>query len=500
MKRHLTETEIDFLASGSEELSQRERKEWTAHLERCIVCREHYDIAERFYNDLQAALAGGEKREDAAIADRIAGTTLAHQLSFGRLKPPDALLGTAVERSASIRGGLRGLLYLTVRYPGRTTAAGLLAAALVFALSLRLTPSTASIHSARVHDGILTAYDTEGRELWKKTARGMAEGNTEVGFSTSEGSLGDHFPVNVLDVHPSPGNELIVFSPILYGRPEDSFEPGVLTCFDSQGDVLWSSRYEPDEFNGFTNEKSGSWRIARTFTIPGRANAPQRLFVCIFYTPFSPSALLEIDGATGMPIRQYAHFGFLSAKPYRTHDGVIRLLAHGTNNAYGKPFLALLDPGKISGFGPSPHDPEFYGYRGPRSNAEIVYVLFPRSEFAQRSSRDLQNHVQHVFLNPDGSLVADVNEFPTDPNADPDLAGSILYSFDSQLRVKSVMFSDVIQQTYKRLRADGIRLRPLDSLYANELRNSVEYWNGKGVVPLRGLKFEGTFSFPLLRR
>lgn len=486
MKRHLTENEIDFLVFGPEELSSQERQQWTAHIQRCSLCRQHYDLALRFRDDAYAQLSQGERRDDGALADRIAGTSLAVQVSFGSLKPPETLLGTPVERAASIRGGLRGLVRLAARSPVRTTAAGLLAAALILAGSLRLISSPSTLHSARVQNGILTAYDTEGNELWKKPARGMPEGSTDLGFVLLKDSLGDHLPVKVLNVHPSRGNELLVFSPVLMD-PEDSFQPGILYCFDSQGELLWSRKYEPEGFKDFTNKNKGNWGIAKTFGLAGPPDAPNRLFVCVFYTPFSPSALLELDGTTGAVLQQYAHFGFVTAKPYRNEQGVVRLLLHGTNNSYRKPFIALMDPDAVRGFGPTPLDPSTYGYRGASGGKEIAYILFPRSELSQRFGRDLQNAISHVQVHEDGTFVVVVDEFPSESKVGKQLAGTILYSFDSHFRVTSVIFSDVIQQTHKHLLAAGESLRPLDSLSAYQLRDSVEYWNGKTLVPFHAL-------------
>jgi|GEM_PF-6375083 len=488
MKRHLTETEIDFLVFSPAELSQRERQEWTVHIERCSICRRHHDLAIQFRDEANAKLIQGENREDSAIADRIAGTSLALQLSFGSLKPPDDLLGTAVERSGSLRGGLRRFIQTAARYPARTAAAGLLAAALIVLTNFLLPSAPADLHSARIHNGILTAYDENGNALWTKPARGMPEGSTDTDFAGPEGSLGQNKPVIIADVHPRKGTELLLFWAAIPQARDLTFSPESLYCFASNGDLLWRQTYQPKEFAQFMDEKRGSWRINRVVHFENPQLSRPRLFACIFYAPFSPGALIEIDGESGNPLQQYSHFGYLNLVPHPlTIDGKARLMIYGTNNAFSMPFVAVLDPDIIAGFGPAPQEPRHYGYSGEQKTTELLYLMFPRTFLGERFGRHRQNEIQAVYLAGDGSFVVEVREFPPLPEITNPLSGHVLYSFDSSLRLTSVTFSDPLLQAHRRLVGEGYILPPLDSAYAQELKTAVQYWNGKTFVRFRDI-------------
>lgn len=487
MKRHLTENEIDFLVFGPEELSSQERQQWTAHIQRCSLCRQHHDLALQFRDDAYAHLAQGERRDDAAIADRIAGTSLALQLSFGSLKPPDDLLGTAVERSGSLRGGLRRFVETAARHPVRTAAAGLLAAALVIVTNLLLPSSQADLHSARIQNGVLTALDMNGNELWSRPARGMPEGSTDTDFIGPEGSIGPNKPLVLGDIHSRGGTELLVFWAALPQTADLTFSPESLYCFAANGDLLWTRAYRPGGFNPFMSEKRGSWRINRVAAAKFSDSARKRAFVCIFYAPFSPGALLEIDGETGQTLQEYSHFGYLNLLPYYGGSKAEkRIIIYGTNNAYSKPFLAVLDPDRISGFGPTPKNARHYGYSGESKGSDLAYVVFPRTFLGDWFGAHRLNEIDAVYLSEDGSFVVQTREFPPLPGTTP-LSGHVLYSFDSNLRLVSVTFSDPLQQSHKRLIREGHALRPLDSAYAEELKNAVEYWNGTTFVRYRDM-------------
>ncbi|MEP0822532.1 MAG: hypothetical protein HRF44_06755 [Ignavibacterium sp.] len=486
MKRHLTETEIDFLVFNPGELSQRERQEWTAHVDRCSICRAHHDLAIQFRDEVNAKLNQSESRDDSAIADRIAGTSLALQLSFGSLKPPDDLLGTAVERSGSLRGGLRRFIETAARYPVRTAGAGLLAAALIVLTNFLLPSPPAELHTARIHNGILTAYDENGNALWTKPARGMPEGSTDTDFMGPEGPVGPSKPLIVADIHSRAGTELLLFWASIPQVTDPSFSPESLYCFASNGDVLWVNAYQPKEFAEFAKEKKGSWRINRVLDFKDKGATRRHLFVSTFYTPFSPSALLEINPENGLPVQQYCHFGYMHPTTFIDRaTGKTRIMAFGTNNALSRPFLLKLDPENLSGFGPTAGDPLRYGYSGGPGGSELLYITFPRTFLADRFDLDRQNHIGEILQAEDGSLVVEVRELQRISRINPQLRGSVHYSLDPNWRVSSVTFSDELLQSHRRLLREGHVLPPLDSAYAEELKNAVQYWNGKTFVPFQ---------------
>lgn len=482
-RKHLTEVDIDFLVFHPEELSAREKQDWTLHIDRCSLCRQYYDLALQFREDVYERLAKGAGRDDAAIAERVAGNAWPLQLTFGKLSPPERLFVVPVEQKSGLRGGLRRVIDSTTRYPFRTAGGvGLFGAMLLFTANLLTMGSPANPHVAKIQEGILKVFDAEGDLLWSRPARGMPEGSTEADFIGPMGSVGPDKPVVLADVSSEDGTELLLFWSALIGPENPSFSPESLYCFSARGDLLWAQSYRSPGFERFVRQKRGSWRINKALPIMTDSGPRPRLFVGLFNTPFSPGALLEVDGESGKPLQQYAHFGYLSARPFKDLSGKTRILVYGTNNAYSKPFLALLDPNSISGFGPTPGKPEEYGYSEGRRGNELAYLLFPRSFLGEQFAVHRQSDIEEIFLSGDGSIVAVVREFPPLPGNMSDLGGHVLFSFDFQLHVISVTFSDPLIQTHRRLVRQGHRLPPLDNAYAERLKQSVQYWDGEKFV------------------
>jgi hypothetical protein len=284
-------------------------------------------------------------------------------------------------------------------------------------------------------------------------------------------------------VHERPGPEVL-----LHGHPNDrlspsDFSPEKMYCFDSRGDLIWSQSYPLEEFSSFREQKGGDWNIAGMFMVNGSLKNPNvrqhRLFIFMHNKPFSPSALVEVNGSTGARLQTYTHFGYITYAYAASVAGDARqkIFLSGMNNAYNKPFLAVLDPDSVSGVGPTPAEfrRELGGTGLP--GTEMYYLLFPRTQMASSLSLRLYNNVQTVQHSPDGSFIVTVDEFNDDTPSNT--RGTILYSFDKEMRVKSVTFSDQLQRTYQLLWQQGKRFVPLDEQYAEKLKKEVQYWDGE---------------------
>jgi len=124
------------------------------------------------------------------------------------------------------------------------------------------------------------------------------------------------------------------------------------------------------------------------------------------------------------------------------------------------------------------------------------YLLFPRIEFAKRYSRRLYNGVvEPIFGLPDGSIIMTVDEFDKDIDT---LKGGIVYSFDRNLTLKSLTFSDELLRSHELISKSDKNLAPLDDEHAKIISAKIRYWDGDRFVatPTRNRRYADRVNSP----
>ena len=255
---------------------------------------------------------------------------------------------------------------------------------------------------------------------------------------------------------------------------------------------MWKRSYSPREFESFNKIRKGKWRVSGLFTV-GSSKGIDRVFVFVYNAPFSPCVLMEIVGATGSPIQTYAHFGYMTQIAVAGSGEETRILAGGINNSFNQAFLAVLDPDALSGIGPTAKGLDID--KGPPAT-EMYYLLFPRSELSDKLSMYPYNGVgTPIMAFEDGSFVLTVDEFDGEIDS---LKGAVLYSFDTELGLRSVTFSDPLLRTYELLSRAGKKFRPLNDEYAKTLGEMIRYWDGDKFVstPTRNRRYVERVNLP----
>lgn len=84
-------------------------------------------------------------------------------------------------------------------------------------------------------------------------------------------------------------------------------------------------------------------------------NGELKIAVIAHHEPSFPCALIILRASDKEVLGEYWHAGYIHAMGSKNLDGdsVTMLLLGGENNALDKAFVAVVDPGKIGGYGPT---------------------------------------------------------------------------------------------------------------------------------------------------
>ncbi len=480
MSQHISDEMLQLYVVEPESLATDEKELIKTHLEACAFCREHLQLEQEMYSYIDSHLGSEPTEEDLSYARRLLRQGAGHMLSSAEQK----LLGVgsvlASYRAFSGRAPSiisRATSYL-VRYPVRSAAVGLSFAGLALLLSMVLRPATDPNPSyVEIQDETLTVFNRDGRELWTKRALGMPEGSTKAGFRLPNGERIRSDLILVSDINGDGHNEVLVAGHLsTTDFQAKSFAAETLYCFSSKGLLRWAKAYPENSFaKSFEYTRWGKWRIEQ-FVVIGKLKP--RLFVYAYCTPYFPSKILEVAPDNGSVLQTYWHAGgvsFLSAHNI-DNEGAMELILGGPNNGYGRAYLAVLDPDRLRGCGPAPGD--FYP-EGVPLGTEKFYLLFPRTEVSLEFGNAGYNATETITRATDNTFIVAVEENPSAPNEN---RATILYTLDSKMGVASVTWSDQFLHLYRRLLKEKKARQQLSAIYWENLKNSVEYWDGERFV------------------
>jgi hypothetical protein len=275
--------------------------------------------------------------------------------------------------------------------------------------------------SFRVSGSTLIVLDEEGREFWRHRFPAPLE---EASYTPAAFRAG--FWTGILG-----GRRVVLFRLTPHPIAEEA-----LYCFTADGKELW--HYVPGR--AVTTDAGSSYAppfaLSGFVVAPFGSNGESLIAVAALQNTWWPSqvTLLTPDGKVA---REYWHAGYLDRLATITLQGHAVLLAGGVNNARHAATLVALDIAHWRGA--SVEENPAFQYRGMQPGIELRRFIFPRSRLNERLER--YNAVESLTTVGDDVTVAVREQFtPPYPQT--------FYTFDQQLHLQSVGFSDMLLRQY----------------------------------------------------
>jgi hypothetical protein len=329
-----------------------------------------------------------------------------------------------------------------------------------------------------VKDGVLSVVNKEGEVLWTKDATGIRDATSGAAFPERHGAR----LISVVDIDGDGPKEVLVFG----SGPVGLFKDDSLYCFEHDGKLRWTTGGgEVLTFGSMKFTREIRWSIRDLFTIEDPENTRPRVYVIGQAIPYWPGKVFEVDPASGSHIQEYWHAGGLSMGIAADidSDGKQEIVVGGINNAHEAACIAVLDPLRIAGYGPT--QPEYVPEGIPRAK-EKAYLLLPRTDMNRSLARAAYNDIERMVSTGSGSLLVHTAE-TTD---DKEYPGSVIYTFGANMEIRSVVGGDSFILSHERLEKEGKLIRKLTTEYWKELKEAVRYWDGEGFVSYSGLRKE----------
>lgn len=444
---HPDQKTIELLALDSPETAQH-REEMERHFGECQGCRLQYEEMREFYRAVRVV-----EPQDATVEEETRPRLLAQP-------------GFIVSRSVSAierKGGVVMLLR-SIREHKRLSV-GVLAAAIALTLFFVWNRSTRIATFARlnVYGQKLEVFDQQQKLMWDVPVLAASEiAKDEEGKS--------HFRFVLSDLSEDRLPELVTTLSFVGDYPPYRH---TLRVLHNSGDVHWSSKPRIQAVT-YRGNLYNEWYGHESFLVARNASR-KPVIVSTWSGTRSPAAEVVYD-SRGNRTGEYWHFGMLL--PVDTcdidGDGVSEVVAIGTNQSaddnMGFAVAVFLKPDKILGVSRSVLAP---GFDLPASDAEVAYVRFPLSDM----NRALYTGAGTVRLMRSGDLL----HFIVNSGGDDGVTRGIFtfeYILDRNLHPVLTKWSDNARSFHSDLLARGLVHSRLDSTYTQNLRQSVQFWDG----------------------
>ncbi|MFH0992043.1 MAG: hypothetical protein V1799_18715 [bacterium] len=180
----------------------------------------------------------------------------------------------------------------------------------------------------------------------------------------------------------------------------------------------------------------------------------------------SPSVIYRLDG-NGNVLGSYWHYGRVSGlfSIDLRKDGRKQLVLCGINDVLQKAMLAVLNPERIKGKSEATTTP---GFGFTKSVAEEYYITFPSCDLWDLG--DLPKPRVTKIIGGGDRFEASVE--------DASSKGIFRFVFSSNMDCLSVTSVDDTKRNYEQLKKEGKLHGEINDSYLEELRRSVEYWDG----------------------
>jgi len=238
----------------------------------------------------------------------------------------------------------------------------------------------------------LTAYDGEGRAIWKYDfPRRLQAPEGSPDFDPRENER-----THVEDLNGDGRNEVLAAA--TYGMDEPHSDE--LFCFGPGGALQW--RYEPKEqFRFFGRAARGPWKLHASTIV--RSGGAKTVWASFADPQFAPTFVASID-ASGRPAVRYVSSGNVNALLGVTKGPDTFIVAGGVNNEYRAAAVAVLNARQAAAASPQSRGNRFECLDCP-SGRPMLYMLLPRSEVNLASGLPY-NWVQMMERRDPGILVS----------------------------------------------------------------------------------------------
>lgn len=296
-------------------------------------------------------------------------------------------------------------------------------------------PPAADPVDLRILPDTIVAQGENGEELWRRRFEGRL--NQQVYEHKSHSFTFD-------DVDRDGGKDTVFIV-----RRKDMPARSVLSCFDEDGEEIWS--FKPgDHVHTSDTMFTDAYNVAefRPFDLPDGRRAI--VVVGAHHIDF-PTQITVLDAADGSVISEYWHSGHIGTEPGQlavadvNRDGSPELYLAGISNGHWRATLVVLDPLTMRGAGEEEDSSFQLQDLGPPR--EIARILFRRSAINQAIAE--WNGAEHVWATPEFVTVSVTESFRGD--ATP----GVIYDLSPALAFTQLRLNSVFPMIHSRLREEG---------------------------------------------
>ncbi len=446
---HLKEQELTLYILRAPEMESR-RTAIESHLSECAGCSALCNEIRAYYVEV----------------DSLEKTT--HDVDLAVVRPAETVSrrdkGQTSLRAGLIRRMPEAMLASFKAYPLRWSGAFALLFAAVLLWVPKMGRSDGVPAIARAKDEFVVVLNQNGNELWKKY----------VGpdFETLVRNTGAE--PRIVDIDGKGAKEILVMNPTGLNLNDAWIE-----SFDEKGIERWRFDFHPTMVFGKTTF-AGSYYLPPSMDVGdfGGTGKCEILFVAR-QDVWWPAVVGLLNARNGEIAGTYWHPGWIAAAA-RDIDGdrIQELIVSGYNNAFKLNSLAILDPRYMSGHAPSTPD---FSPNGVVPATEKYYVLLPAPDLFGLSLR-LPAGTGSGFSIVRGSMIEIRTSRFILLNRKEEFVVEVFFEFDGSLRCINVRLGDEFVALHRRLEREGKVKEKVDDHYIEELRRSVQYWDGTRFV------------------
>lgn len=242
---------------------------------------------------------------------------------------------------------------------------------------------------------------------------------------------------------------------------------------------LWARTISPDfDFPERPDSKAGFFNINDVVVGDVDADSIPDLFVASSHTPSFPGMVQRIAVGTGAVLQTYVSTGHMADITLADldEDGSVELFLCGTNNAFNRAYIAMLDARAIDGC--SPHTAAYRCVR-PSTGNEKAYALLPRSILGATLGVDQKGNGA-LFVRVDsmkGEVTVCVNDNRGNATPVPVKEGIILnFVFDRNMDPVTIITGDSYDRIASWAVEQGLLPEEPSPAYRERLKRQIRLW------------------------
>jgi len=472
MNNHIEIHHLELLLLGDSHLSVEEREKVLLHLEECSFCESNYLKMKSFYQEIESEIKSEPNSEDLDFAKK-----LLPKKSFFTTKlleePKKAVKvydGWIEITEPYFRTRIQKFVRFISRHPKSFTSSLAFAgiALTLILLNLKNPIKDRNPERAFILNQILYVLNEQNDTLWTKPTLNFD--NTSTTLEDFEHSVRY---LLIFDIDNDKKNEVLLSGSLRSNK----YFPDTIYCFNNEGKLI--RKFTSGEFKSVSAERWAHTRtvIERFFIF--NDGTKDRLLVTVDDQLNAPGKISEIDFTTSKELRSFYNSGQITFELVHDidSDGKKELIIGGITNAFKCAFIAVLDPDNFDGFSPST---EFYIPKGMDKGNFKYYITFPVTEVGKFLSSTDYNSIKMILGNKDGGMTVYTTEILG--GVETYFREGLLYIFDKDMKIKSIVPSDPFNKNYQRLLEGGKVTAQLDAEYFKKIKNSIKYWDGDKFV------------------